>query len=269
MQEALDLIEQARERGVDVRHDIYPYTAGSTMLTACLPPWFQEGGNAGVLRRLNDPEALRALSEDINVISLQWENMVMGAGWEGIVVSSTRSHHFESLSLAQIAEELDIPPLAALVRVLVDEELHATMTVHQMSEEDIITALRHPLTMIGSDGLPPGTGGKPHPRTYGTFPRVLARYSRELGVLTAEEAVRRMTSLPASTFRISGRGVIAPAMKADLVAFELGVVEDTATFADPVRSPAGIPWVMINGEVVVTGGRYLGKRRGVRLSRAI
>jgi len=268
MQEALDLIDAARARGVDVHQDIYPYTAGSTMLTACLPPWFQEGGNEGVLRRLGDPQALRDLEVSLSSISMDWENMVMGAGWEGIVVSSTGDHRFEGQSLAEIAIELDIQPFAALCRVLLEEELQATMTVHQMSEGDAITALSHPLTMIGSDGLPPGTGGKPHPRAYGTFPRILARFSRELGVLSMEEAVRRMSALPAGTFGLKDRGRIAAGMKADLVAFNQAGVLDTATFEDPVQFPVGIPWVMVNGFTVVVEGRYAGVRRGRRLVRA-
>jgi N-acyl-D-amino-acid deacylase len=267
MQEALDLIDSARARGVDVRQDIYPYTAGSTMLTACLPPWFQEGGNEGVLRRLRDAQAIRELEESLSVISLEWENMVMGAGWEGIVVASTGDHRFEGQSLAEIAIEYDIEPCAALCMVLIDEELQATMTVHQMSEADVTTALSHPQTMIGSDGLPPGTGGKPHPRLYGTFPRILGRFARELGVLSMEEAVRRMSSLPADTFGLHDRGRIAAGMKADLVAFDQRGVQDTATFENPVQTPTGIPWVMVNGSEVVVAGSYAGARRGRRLVR--
>jgi N-acyl-D-amino-acid deacylase len=267
MPQAMDLIREARESGVDVRQDIYPYTAGSTMLTACLPPWFQEGGNAGVLARLHDPGALAQLAKDLGEISLKWENMVIGAGWEGIVVSSTADHRFEGQSLATIANELGIDPLEALRHVLVEEQLQATMTVHQMSEDDVVTALEDGLTMIGSDGLPPGTGGKPHPRMYGTFPRILSRFSRELQVLSMPEAVRRMTSLPADTFGLKDRGLIRKGMKADLVAIDAGAVTDVATFADPIQYPIGIPWVLVNGHVVVKQSGYVDGRHGTRISR--
>jgi dihydroorotase/N-acyl-D-amino-acid deacylase len=139
------------------------------------------------------------------------------------------------------------------------------MIVHSMREDDLVLALAHPETMIGSDGLPPGMGGKPHPRMYGTFPRVLARYVRETGTLTMEEAVRKMTSLPAATFGLTDRGVVAPGHAADLVAFEPTTVRDVADYDDPVRAPAGISWVMQHGSVVVRDGRYLGPRAGQRL----
>jgi N-acyl-D-aspartate/D-glutamate deacylase len=267
MDEALELINNARARGVDVRQDIYPYTAGSTMLTACLPPWFQDGGNPAVLRRLDDGASVDRLRKDLERISMDWENMAIGAGWEGIVVSSTADHQFEGRSIADIAEQEGLDPVQALLHVLREEQLQATMTVHQMSEDDVITALEDPFTMIGSDGLPPGTGGRPHPRMYGTFPRIIARFSRDLGVLSAAEAIRRMTSLPADTFGLSDRGVIAQGKKADLVAFVPADVRDTATFEDPVRSPEGMPWVMVNGQVVVEGAQYVGGRHGRRVKR--
>ena len=139
------------------------------------------------------------------------------------------------------------------------------MIVHSMQEDDLILAVRHELTMIGSDGLPPGVGGKPHPRMYGTFLRVLARYSRELSILDLGDAVRRMTSLPAETFGLHDRGLIAPGKAADLVAFDPASVQDLADYAEPTREPEGIAWVMVNGEFVVRDGRYLGRRAGRRL----
>ncbi|MCW2898873.1 MAG: N-acyl-D-amino-acid deacylase [Streptosporangiaceae bacterium] len=119
--------------------------------------------------------------------------------------------------------------------------------------------------MVGSDGLPPGVGGKPHPRMYGTFPRILARYSRELGTLSLPEAVRRMTSLAAESFGLHDRGLIAPGKAAGLVAFDPANVGDRANYGDPTREPEGISWVMVNGELVVRDGRHLGRRTGRRL----
>ncbi|MCW2944118.1 MAG: N-acyl-D-amino-acid deacylase [Actinoallomurus sp.] len=262
---ALDVLDEARTRGLDVRHDIYPYTAGSTMLTASLPPWFQEGGAASVLRRLVDPADLDRLREQLGKDDGTWENHIYGAGWDGIVVASSASHEFDGRSLARIAGDCGTEPFDALVRVLLQEELKVSMIVHSMHEDDLARALGHELTMVGSDGLPPGVGGKPHPRMYGTFPRILARYSRELGILDLPEAVRRMTSLAAESFGVPDRGVIAPGKAADLVAFDPATVRDRADYTEPTREPEGISWVMVNGELVVRDGRYLGRRGGRRL----
>jgi N-acyl-D-aspartate/D-glutamate deacylase len=265
MTRALAELDAARGRGLDVRHDVYPYTAGSTMLTAALPPWFQEGGAPAVLRRLEDPADRDRLHAELGRDDQSWENHIYGAGWDGVVIASSDSHEFDGRSLAQVAADLGIEPFDALVRVLTQEQLKASMIVHSMAEDDLVVAMQHPSTMIGSDGLPPGVGGKPHPRMYGTFPRVLARYVRERRALDLPEAVRRMTSLPAESFGLHDRGVIAPGKAADLVAFDVATVQDLADYADPVRDPRGIPWVLVNGEVVVREGRYVGRRAGRRL----
>lgn len=266
MGEALELLDDARKRGVDVTHDVYPYLAGSTMLTAALPPWFQEGGNPSVLRRLSEPASLDRLRRDIEGDDGSWEDLIAACGWSGVIVASSRSHRHDGRSLQQIADETDVEPFQALVDVLRDEELEASMIVFSMREEDLLEALTHPLTMIGSDGLPPGGGGKPHPRMWGTFPRVLSRYVRELQVLTLEEAVRKMTSLPAARFGLKGRGEIRPGGLADLVVFDPGTVQDRAGYDDPVRAADGIDQVWVGGSLVVDGGTYRGLRRGSRLT---
>ncbi len=268
---ALQVMDDARGDGVDIRHDVYPYTASSTMVTALLPPWFQEGGNDAVLARLADPAVRdRVRAEIESGPAAGWENMAWAAGWENIVIASTGSGLGQGRSVSQLAEQWSCGPFDAVVRVLTGEQLRASMTVHQMSEDDLIAALRHPLTMIGSDGLPPGTGGLPHPRMWGTFPRVLARYSREQGVLTLPEAIRRMTSLPAQTFRIPNRGTVTESAVtqgavADLVAFDPATVADGATYEQPTTPPTGIAWVMQSGAIVVQDGAFCGERRGRRL----
>lgn len=266
MGEVLAVLDAARERGVDVTHDVYPYLAGSTMLTAMLPPWFQEGGNPSVLRRLDEQASLDRLRGDIESDDGTWENHVAACGWGGIVVASTRSHTHDGKSLLQIAEATGVEPLQALVDVLRAEELEASMIIFSMREEDLVEALRHPLTMIGSDGLPPGGGGRPHPRMWGTFPRVLSRYVRETGVLTLEEAIRKMTSLPARRFGLEGRGEVTPGAVADLVVLDPAVVHDAADYADPVRPAVGIIDVWVGGRLAVDGGTYAAKRHGTRLA---
>lgn len=262
----LETLDAARAAGVDVRHDVYPYTASSTMMTALLPPWVQSGGSPAVLDRLSDaPTRERIRAQLATDLSGDWENMAGAAGWDNIVVASTADGRYEGRSVAALAAEAGIEPFDAAVQIMLDEQLRVTMVVHQMSEADLVAALSDPHTMIGSDGLPPGTGGKPHPRTYGTFPRVLARYSRELAVLSLPEAVRRMTSLPADTFRIPDRGRIAAGAVADVVAFDGQAVADRATYDEPTLPPSGIAWVMQAGTVAVRDGVFCGRRSGRRL----
>lgn len=264
---ALDELDQARRDGVAVTQDVYPYDRSSTMLTACLPPWFQEGGDPAVLGRLADPAALARARRDIENPDGSWESHVAGAGYEGILVSSTASHTFEGRTLTEIAGEQGTGPFDALVRVLQAEKLRVSMVIASMSEADVETVLAHPSTMIGSDGLPPGVGGKPHPRLFGTFPRVLGRYVRERGVLSLPEAVARMTALPAQVFGLTDRGRVAPGAIADLVAFDPGKIADRCDYRDPVHPPAGIAWVMQGGRFAVRDGRWLGTRLGRRLER--
>lgn len=266
MNEIMSALDNAREMGQNVYQDAYPYSAGSTMLTAALPPWFHDGGEPSVLARLESAEALQRARFDMEN-DRSYENMVIG-GWDKIIVSSTRSHRFEGESITHIADRLGIEPFSVLVKVLREEQLKATMIVHFMHEDDVQTALAHPLTAIGSDGLPPGTGGKPHPRTYGTFPRILGHYSRNENLMTLEEGVRRMTQLPAEIFGIADRGVIRRGAVADFVTFDPTTIIDTATYQDPISQPRGIDSVFQEGIPVVRHGKWQGTRRGRRLSAA-
>lgn len=265
VEQALELVDEARAAGLKVTQDMYPYTSASTMLTATLPPWFQEGGAASLMARLRDPRCLDRVRGDLKAGDREWENFVYGAGWDGIVVASSATHRFDGFSIQQVADASGVDPLHALAQVLLDEKLRVSMIVHSMCEHDVQTVLAHPGTMIGSDGLPPGTGGKPHPRTHGTFPRVLARYVRELGTLSLPEAVHKMTGLPAATFGLADRGQVAPGKVADLVAFDSEAIRDRADFENPTAAPEGISWVMQRGELVVQGDTYLGARMGERL----
>lgn len=266
--DTLKMIAQARGRGVEVYQDVYPYTASSTMLTALLPPYMQEGGDEAVLRRLREHDAAARIRQAIEEGVEGWENHVSGAGWDGILISSTADHRYEGMTIEEISGQLGLEPVEVLVRILLEEQLRASMVVFSMDEADLQRVLREEHTMIGSDGLPPGFGGKPHPRLFGTFPRVLARYVREAPVFSLEEAVRRMTSLPARVFRIPGRGVIEPGKVADLVAFDAREVRDVGDYRDPVHTPEGIRWVLQAGQVVVDGQRYIGNRKGQRLQPA-
>lgn len=264
--DALQRLDGARSRGSVVTQDVYPYDRASTMLTACLPPWFQEGGDDALLARLDDPEAVARARRDVEQENgVGWESHIIGAGYDGILVASTGSHSFEGQTIAEVAGSLDTQPFDALVHVLRAEQLRASMVIASMHEADVETVLEHPHTMIGTDGLPPGVGGKPHPRLYGTFPRVLGRYVRERRRLDLPTAINRMTALPADTFSIPDRGRIVPGAVADLVGFDPERVGDACDYRHPVHTPSGIAWVLQAGHTVVSHGQWQGKRRGQRL----
>jgi N-acyl-D-amino-acid deacylase len=258
---ALAMLDQARADGPDVGQDAYPYDRSSTGLIVCLPRWALTDGDDAVLARLADPGPVGRMRAEV----AGTENALTSAGPDGILIASTRTHDYEGRTLAEIAAELGIDPFDALVRVLRGERLSVSIVISSMSEADVTQVLAHPATMIGSDGLPPGRGGKPHPRLYGTFPRVLGRYVRERGVLTLPEAIARMTTMPARAFGLTDRGRIAAGAIADLVAFDPARITDTGDYRDPVRAPAGIAWVMQDGQFAVRDGQWLGNRLGRRL----
>jgi N-acyl-D-amino-acid deacylase len=263
--ESLRAIAAARANGQDVFHDVYPYTAGSTMLVALLPPEAHDGGDEAILQRLADPTEVARLKAIAESQRSDYENLIALAGYDNIVIAGTASGKFEGLTLHEIAQQLGVAEFDALVHVLRTEQLRAAMVIFMMDEHDIERVLQDPHTAIGTDGLPPGFGGKPHPRTFGTFPRVIARYVRERGVLSLEEAIHKMTALAAQIFRIPGRGRIAPGFVADLVAFDADRISDDLDYHDPVREPTGIHWVMQQGDMAVENGVYLGERLGARL----
>lgn len=262
---ALAALDEARAGGQKVGQDAYPYRAASSMLTAALPPWFQAGGEPAILDRLRDRQQLERLRVDVRDGLPGWENEIEGTGYDGLLIASTASHCFEGKTVAEVASDLQMDPLDALVHVLLEEELQATMIMFSMSESDVEDVLADASTAIGSDGLPPGTGGKPHPRLFGTFPRVLGRYVTERKKLTWDDAIRKMTSLPAGTFGLRDRGRIVPGAVADVVLIDAGEVTDDCDFQDPVRRPRGIVHVMQEGRTVVRKGRYQGVRHGRRL----
>ncbi len=237
VRESLGLIETARARGVDVTADQYPYTAASTILAAIVQnDALGDGGRMGSL----EPHE--------------------------VVIASTPTHpEWEGSSLEELARRFGVEASEAARRVL-DAEGSATVVLHLMDEQDVQTVLRHPSTMIGSDGLPT-LRGRPHPRLYGTFPRVLGRYARELGVLSLEQAVHRMTGLPAAKFGLRDRGTVREGAFADLVLFDPGTIEDLATYDDPHRSPRGIARVFVNGAQVACDGEHTGARPGRALRR--
>jgi N-acyl-D-amino-acid deacylase len=266
--EGIERIAAAAQAGTAVTNDVYPYTAASTALASLLPPSLLVDGDEAVLERLRDPAQRDRLAHAIEHGLPGWHNMVKDSGWGGILVSTTASHAYEGLTLEQVAARFDIEPVDALIRILVEERLKASMVTFGLSEDDVVSVLAHERTVIGSDGLPPGRGGRPHPRMYGTFPRYLGRYVRDQELLPLGAAVRRLTALPADIFRIPERGRVQPGLVADLVAFDAEQITDHCDYLDPVQTPSGIAWVMMAGRQVAQDGVFLGRRNGRRLSPA-
>lgn len=261
MSRALSAIHDAADDGLSITKDIYPYPAGSTMLTALLPPPMLADGDEGVLARLESTEQCRQLAAMMETGLPGWDSQQHAAGWDGILISTTASHRYEGKTIAELASVLDEPPVDVLVRILREERLRASMVVFSMHSDDVRTAFADIDTMVGTDGLPPGAGGKPHPRVFGTFPRILSEYVRNQRVMSLGEAVRRMTALPAAVFRIPERGAVRAGLVADLVAFDPNAIDHETDYRDPVHEPTGISWVMQAGDVAVDQQRYRGRRR--------
>jgi N-acyl-D-amino-acid deacylase len=257
------LIETARERGVDFTAEQYPYTAGNTVLASVLPPWVQSGGPEATLSRLDDPDARERVRRDIEENRIEgWENPALRTGWENIVVRNVESpawEAYEGRDLAAIADDRDQHPSEAVCDLLVAEELEVNIVSHAMAEGDVREIMANERVCVATDGL---FGAAPHPRTYGTYPRVLGRYVREEDLLTLEEAVRKMTSLPARAMGFQRKGVLRPGADADLVVFDPDTVGSPATYDRPTRHPLGITHVVVNGAVALADGELTGERRG-------
>ncbi|MEA2584905.1 MAG: N-acyl-D-amino-acid deacylase [Thermomicrobiales bacterium] len=249
--EVVARIEEQRARGQDVTVDQYPYTAGSTMLSATLPPWAHADGPDQLREYLRDPVACARMERDIIAGLPEWEGFIGLAGWENIQIADVGGQERPDVvgsSLAELGERWNCSPFAAAVRLLLDYDLAVAMIVYAMDDGDVQTILRQPWRMGGTDAL---LGGKPHPRAYGSYPRILGRYVRDLGVLSLEEAVRQMTGAAAERLRLADRGAVVAGRKADLCLFDPARAADRATFADPTQLPEGIAWVLVNGQPVL------------------
>jgi N-acyl-D-amino-acid deacylase len=273
MEAALEAVDRAQREGLDITFDIYPYTAGSTMFLAILPSWTMEGGVPKTLERLRDPDLRAKIREQFlnppppEPDGPSWENYANNVGWENIIISSVASKENQSWvgrSVADIAEGEDKDPVETAFDILLEENGRVGMIVFAMDEEKMAMGLRHPLGTICTDGL---LGGRPHPRVYGTFPRVLGKYVRERKDMPLEEAIRKMTSLPARRLRLKDRGVLAVGKAADIVVFNPVAILDRATYEDPRQYPLGIRQVIVNGVLTVEGGQHTGKLGGRVLKR--
>ena len=264
VRDALREIEKAREEGVDVAADAYPYTASSTSLGIVLPDWAHSGGREATVRRLMDPGACAKIKE------IASKGTEMLGGWSLIVVTSVKSPKnriYEGRNLDEIAQHMGLEACDAAFKLLVEEEMQVSIVRHGMSEEDVACVLASPLVSFCSDGRAlaadgPLRQGTVHPRNFGAFARAIAKYVRDDRVLRLEEAVRKMTSLPASRVRLARRGLVKAGFFADLVLFSLPDIRDTATYLEPWQYPSGIEGVWTNGVRVVRAGRHTGSMPG-------
>lgn len=273
MREAGETIEAARGRGLDVAANMYLYTAGGTGLSAVVPAWASEGGPSKLRERLEDPEIRKRLRKEIKTGSPGWWNIVEAAGgWKNIVLvysGNDENDRFLGKNLEDIAKELKKDPAdAAFDLILQGKKGRVSALYFLMSEEDVVTALKYPWTSLGSDAaaspelVDAKTVGQGHPRGYGNFPRLIARYVREKKVISLSEAIRKITSWPATRMRLASRGLIKEGLWADVVIFDYDKIQDCATFEYPYARPKGIDYVLVNGRVVMEDGRHTGARPG-------
>ena len=267
--QTLAMIEDARSRGIDAAADQYPYVATSTGLSVNLPRWAHDGGTEKMLERLKTPDLLPRLRQETKY---QVENGYKNAeqGWIDIVIAGVKTEAnkwTEGLSVADIARKWQLDYVDAMFRLLLEEEGSVGMVHFTLSEDDVETVMRRPYVMIGSDATAraitgPLATGMPHPRTFGTMPRVLAHYVREKGVLTLEDAVHRMTGLAAERLGLKDRGKVAEGYIADLTLFDPATVRDASQFGKPFQMAEGIPYVFVRGVPVVDEGRVTGSLPG-------
>jgi N-acyl-D-amino-acid deacylase len=265
---ALELIGQARAEGLDVTADLYPYLASSTGLSATLPGWAREGGKEVILGRLADSQTRHQISAD-----MQSAGYARAVEWDRVFISrAPKNRSFEGRPVAELAAEAGHPAHDWIFDTLLEAELDVSMISFGMCEDNRRRELRDPAMMVGTDGTAlapegPLSSGKPHPRSYGTFPRVLGRYVREQGVMSVEQAIWKMCGFPAQKLRWTDRGQVKRGYRADLVVLDPDTVLDQATYEAPHQFPVGIHDVIVNGKLVIRDGVHTQARPGMVLAR--
>jgi N-acyl-D-amino-acid deacylase len=265
--DAIRLIESARARGLNVRCDAYPYEAGCTFLNQVLPPWMHEGGTAQMLERLAAPSVRERVRREVEHGLPGWSNHARSAGgWQNVRVSSVREPTLkaaEGRSIAELAARDGQDPLDVVADLLIRDGGGTVMVIFMMDFSDVRNALAYAETAIGSDQLGVlSDAARVHPRAYGTFARILGWGVREAKLFSLEEAVRKMTSLPADIVGVRDRGRIAPGLVADLVLFDPSTVHDEATYEEPTRRANGVEYVLVGGEVAIDHGSVVRRDLG-------
>jgi N-acyl-D-aspartate/D-glutamate deacylase len=276
MPELVALLANTRAQGQLVEANVYPYRAGQNNLSSIIPPWAHDGGAKAMIERLKDPALRPRLEREIlnGIPDSDWYNHYTATGgWEGMLLVTIRNpkyKQFEGKRMSEVIKTMDKSPLDALFELLVENNGSVPTVYFHHAEEDMRYALKQPFVSIGSDGTAvktegPLAAGNPHPRYYGTFPRVLGRYVREEKLISLEEAVRKMTSANAAKIRIYDRGLLRPGQWADVTIFNPETIIDHATFEKPHQYATGVEYVIVNGKVVLERGRHTGARPGAIL----
>ncbi|MGA7089993.1 MAG: D-aminoacylase [Candidatus Acidiferrales bacterium] len=271
MPEVVAFIDNARSTGLDIEADTYAYTAWNNTLSAFIPPWAHDGGDAKLIERLKDPATRARIREDMQTPTKAWDNEWQEIpGSEAILVSSTNNPTLRPLQgkrLSEIAKMWNEDPIDALCDLLIKDDAETSVSVFGMDEPDVELALKQPWVSIDNDSegtSPEGLLGQdhPHPRAYGTFPRILTKYVREEKLLTLADAIRKFSALPAQRMRITDRGVLKKGLWADVVVFDPGKVHDVATYDNPNQFSVGMDYVLVNGQLVIDDGKMTGALPG-------
>ncbi|MBT2534779.1 amidohydrolase family protein [Arthrobacter sp. ISL-69] len=266
--ELLDLIDAALDDGVDITLDTYPYLPGATTLSAILPSWASSGGTGATLERLADPETRAKIRESVEIYGSDGCHGVV-AEWDTLEISGVQNPALAGhvgKTIAGIAAETGAEPFDVFARILTEDRLGTGILQHVGHEENVQAIMKHRTHTGGSDGLL--VGAKPHPRAWGTFPRYLGHYSRDLGLLSLEETVQHLSGRPAARLKLDRRGLVREGFAADVVLFDPETVRDEATFENPRQAAAGIHYVFVNGAAAIDGGQPTGVRAGRALRRS-
>jgi len=270
LDEAIRRVERARKQGLRITADMYTYTAGATGLDAAMPPWVQEGGLKAWIARLQDPAIRERVKREMSASTDQWENLYLSAGPEGTLLAEFKNEALKPLTgktLAEVAKLRGKSPEETAMDLVIEDGSRVGAIYFLMSEENVRRQIQLPWVSVGSDAGSPAPEGvflksKPHPRAYGNVARLLARYVREEKLISLEEAIRRLTSLPASNLKIERRGLLKPGYFADVVVFDPAKIQDHATYENPHQYSTGVLHVFVNGAQVLRSGEHTGATPG-------
>ena len=271
LDEFLARIEKARGEGLNIRANMYTYTAAGTGLDACFPPWTEDGGYEALFKRLRDPATREKIKAEVKIDSDKWENLYLGAGSpDNILLAAFKSDKLKPLTgktLAQVAKMRGKDPIDTAMDLVAEDESRIGTIYYVMSEENVKKELKKPWISFGSDEAsqapePPFTKSNPHPRAYGNFARVLGKYCRDEKILSLPEAIRRLSAQPAQNLELDHRGTLKEGMFADVVVFDPKTITDHATFDKPHQYATGMKHVFVNGVQVIKDGEHTNAKPG-------
>jgi len=270
LDDVIERVETARSEGLAITADMYNYTAGATGLDAAMPPWVQEGGFGKWRDRLMDPAIRKRVVQEMRTPTDAWENLMLASGPEGILLSGFRKPEMQHLigkRLSEVAADRGVSPEDAAIDLVVEDSSRVESVYFLMSEENVKRKIALPWVSFDSDAESSANEGvflnwNPHPRAYGNFARLLGKYVREEHVVPLEEAIRKLTSLPATNLRLQKRGSLKAGNFADVVVFDPATIQDHATYEDPHQYATGMRFVLVNGTAVIKDGEHTGATPG-------